>query len=338
MADRGPVIDAFLTFHGWAAAGRRPLAGAASFRRYERLADGPRRAVLMDAPLPHEDVAPFVRLARHLRHLDFNAPEIFAEAVDDGLLLIEDFGDATFANLLDHGADPEPLFGAAVDVLADLHRRPTIEAVPAGLGKLDSARLIDEACLLTDWFMPALFDRPTPTVVRTAFREAWQSTFDAMDGGPPTLVLRDFFAENLMWLDGRDAAAACGLLDFQDALAGPAAYDLVSLLEDERRDMEDDLAGRLKARYRAAAPGLDPEAFETAYVILGAQRHTKNIGIFTRLRVRDGKPAYLDHIPRMWRWLERGLGYAALSSVAAWFDRHLPAETRVVPPCRTAAQ
>ncbi len=338
LADREPVIKAFLTAQGWGGARRRPLAGDASFRRYERLADGARRAVLMDAPPPRENVAPFVGLARHLCHLGFSAPEIYAAAIDDGLLLIEDFGDGTFASLLDGGADAESLFGAAVDVLADLHRRPTDEAVPADLDRLDSERLIDEACLLTDWFMPALFDRPTPTAVRASFRDAWHVVLDDMEVGPPTLVLKDFFAENLMWLDDRPGLAACGLLDFQDALAGPAAYDLVSLLEDERRDMEDDLARRLKARYRSAVPGLDGAAFETAYVILGAQRHSKNIGIFTRLCVRDGKAAYLDHIPRMWRWLERGLGVPVLSPVAAWFDSYVPAEARIVPPCRTAAQ
>ena len=338
MAERGAVIDAFLAAEGWIAAERRPLAGDASFRRYERLQDATRRAVLMDAPPPQENVAPFARLARHLSSLGYSAPEILAEAQSDGLLLIEDFGDATFAKLLDDGTEPEPLYGAAVDLLTDLHRRPAAETVPAGLAALDAERLVDEACLLTDWYMPALFDQPTPADVRAAFRTAWHEAISAMEGGGTTLVLMDFFAENLMWLAERNGLAACGLLDFQDALAGPAIYDLVSLLEDERRDLADDLAARLIERYRAAVGSRGDVDFAVSYAVLGAQRHTKNLGVFTRLCVRDGKPGYLDHVPRMWRWLERGLSESALAPVAAWFDHHLPADRRVVPPCRDAAQ
>jgi aminoglycoside/choline kinase family phosphotransferase len=332
LAERGAAIGAFLEAHGWGGAARTPIAGDASFRRYERLCDQGRRAVLMDAPPPNEDARPFVRMARHLRGLGYSAPAVLAEDAAAGLLVIEDLGDDTYASLLDGGAAPEPLFERAVDVLVDLHRRPAGEAVPAGLEAYDDARLLDEACLMTDWYMPAVLGRPTDGAARAAYRDAWRAALPVIHGLPRTLVLRDFFAENLMWLAGRDGIAACGLLDFQDAVAGPAAYDLVSLLEDERRDMDAELAARLTARYRAAFPELDGDAFATACAVLGAQRHAKNIGIFTRLSGRDGKPGYLVHIPRMWGLLERRLDHPALASVGAWFARHLPGAARNVPP------
>ena len=323
MPERDQRIAAFLAANRWDRAERRPLSGDASFRRYERLVNGARRAVLMDAPPPHEDVRPFVRLARHLRDLGLSAPEILAEDPDTGLLLLEDLGDDTYTRMLAGGGDEHALYALAVDVLVHLHR-PT-QAIPAGLAPYDDAALLKEACWLTDWYMPAVLDRPTPEAVRRGYIEAWLSVFPVVHAQPRTLVLRDYHVDNLMWLPARRGVAACGLLDFQDAVAGPAAYDLMSLLEDARRDTSPDLREAMIGRYLGRRPELDAEAFRAAISSLGAQRNLKIVGIFARLAIRDAKPRYLDLIPRVWGHLMRDLADPALAPLAAWVARHLAA-------------
>jgi len=153
---------------------------------------------------------------------------------------------------------------------------------------------------------------------------------------PSSLVLRDFHVDNLMRVDDRDGIMCCGLLDFQDAVQGPVSYDLVSLLEDARRDVPETLAQRMKTRYLAAFPALDRNAFEASYCVLGAQRSAKIIGIFTRLCLRDGKPQYLAHIPRVWRLLERDLAHPALAPVSQWLGRRISPAHRRIPPCPAA--
>jgi aminoglycoside/choline kinase family phosphotransferase len=333
MPDRSRIVAAFLAAHGWGQAVRRPLAEDASFRRYERLTLGSERAVLMDADPDEEDVRPFVRMARHLKGLGLSAPEIIARDEAAGLVLEEDLGDDTYTRVLAAGGDEGALYATAVDVLIDLHRRA--DAVPAGLPGYGNGRLLDEAFLLPQWYLPAMEGRPAPEASRRSYGEAWLSLFPTLHAQPRTLVLRDFHVDNLMVLPGRSGIAACGLLDFQDAVAGPAAYDLMSLLEDARRDLEPGLIGDMLGRYRAAFPNLDGTSFETAYTILAAQRHAKVIGIFTRLSVRDGKPAYLAHIPRVWRLLEAALEHPALDAVRDWFDRHVSG--RGIPSAGAAA-
>jgi len=338
LANRARRLEAFLEANGWHWADSRLLADDASFRSYRRLVDGGRRAVLMDAPPAHEDVRPFVRIARHLRGLGLSAPDILAEDIEAGLLLLEDLGDDTFTRLLENGADEEPLYALAVDVLVHLHRLPAARALPPALPSYDDARLLDEALLLTDWYMPATLGDPPSQANRNAYIEAWREVLPLVGAQPRTLVLRDYHVDNLMRLEGRAGTAACGLLDFQDAVAGPAAYDLMSLLEDARRDISGTLKATMLARYREGVAEIDWPAFETVFAILAAQRHSKVIGIFTRLCRRDGKPGYLLHIPRVWRLLEAALCHPALAPVAAWFQRHLPRGTRRIPTCRPAAQ
>ena len=335
--DRNRRIETFLEKAGWGGARRLPLAGDASFRRYERLEDGAKRAVLMDAPPPAEDVRPFAALARHLLELGYSAPEVLAENARDGLLVIEDFGDQTYTRMLARGADEWTLYAFAVDLLIDLHRRTEAEAIPAGLAPYDDARLLEEALLFTDWYMPAVLGRPTGDEARRAYVDAWLAAFPAVHAQPRTLVLRDYHVDNLMGLAGRDGVQACGLLDFQDAVAGPAAYDLMSLLEDARRDVGADLAADMLARYLGALPTLSQDEFMTAYAILGAQRHAKVIGIFTRLDRCDGKSNYLVHISRVWRLLEGALTHPALGGVAAWMERHIPPEARQTPTAQGGA-
>lgn len=338
MPERAAEIEAFLAAHRWHADELRPLAGDASFRSYRRLVRGPRRAVLMDAPPAHEDVRPFVWMANHLRRLGFSAPAVYAEDVARGLLLLEDLGDDTFTRLLATGADERALYALGVDVLIALHALPAAQAIPAGLAGYDLDRLLKEALLFIDWYLPAVTGRASDPVERASYVEAWREVLSLVLAQPRTLVLRDYHVDNLLRLADRDGLAACGLLDFQDAVAGAPAYDLMSLLEDARRDVAEDLRAEMLARYHDGARPADAQGFARAYAVLAAQRHAKVIGIFTRLSRRDGKHGYLVHIPRVWGLLDRALANAALAPVAAWFDRHVPAEVRGTAPLGLAAQ
>jgi hypothetical protein len=327
----GGRVEDFAAAHGWAGAAVVPLAADASFRRYFRLKNGAKTALVMDAPPGKEDVRPWLIIARHLGALGFSAPRVFAADEAAGLVLLEDLGDDTFTRLLAKGADETALYELAVDVLIDLHRRPVAQAVPAGLAAYDDARFLDEAALLTDWFLPASGAASTAET-RAAYLAAWRSALAAARSVPETLVLRDFHVDNLMLLPDRTGVARCGLLDFQDALRGPSAYDFVSLVEDARRDIAESLRAAARRRYLAAFPALDAAAFDTSCAVLGAQRHAKVIGIFTRLNRRDGKAQYLTHIPRVWRLLDRALPHPALAAVRGWFEANVPVSLRTAPP------
>ena len=297
-------VAAFLAQAGWGGARRIPLAGDASSRRYERLADASRRAILMDAP-PPEDVAAFIRIADLLRGVGLSAPVVLASDPHAGLLLLEDFGDEVFARLMDEGAAPEPLYDLAVDALIALHRR----FAPSGsLPRYDVARFLDQLALYPDLFGGD----------RAAFLDAWRQPLETALAGPSSLLLRDYHAGNLMLLSDREGVARCGLLDFQDAGLGPCAYDLVSLLEDARRDLPEELKARCLARYRAAC-ALD----DAALAALGAMRHVRVLAVFERL-ARAGKPGYLAHVPRVRRLLEAHLAEPALAAVRRWFERSPP--------------
>ncbi|MEO1276936.1 MAG: phosphotransferase [Pseudomonadota bacterium] len=316
---RDAAIAAFLEAAGWGTAERRPLAGDASMRRYDRLTRGTARAVLMDAPPDRgEDIAPFVDVTHRLRRTGLSAPEILAEDPGQGLLLLEDLGDDLYARVIANGgADEWALYDAAIDLLVDLQR----ETDTAGLLPYDAAAYRAEAALLTDWYMPAATGKETPIAVRNEGLDL--VTAACPPPVTPVITLRDYHAENLVWLPKRAAHARVGLLDYQDALAGHPAYDLVSLLEDARRDTTAELRARGLARYLAAS-GYEEHAFRAAYAGLGAQRNMKIIGIFARLWLRDGKPAYLDLMGRVWAHLERDLTHPALAGLKAWVEAHVP--------------
>ena len=312
------AAPAFLAAAGWGDADILPLAGDASFRRYFRVVAPDRRAVLMDAPAPHEDPRPFLAVAEYLVRHGFSAPRTLAADLGSGLVLLEDFGDARMREVLDAAPERESrIYADAVDLLAELHRK-SAAPVPA----YDMREYQREAGLLVDWYAPALGLQ----VDADGYRAAWEAALRPVAAVRPVTVLRDYHAENIMLIDGREGVAGLGLLDFQDALAGHPAYDLVSLLQDARRDVDPVLEADMLARYRAAtfpAPG-----FDDAYWLLGAQRNAKIVGIFTRLWRRDGKPRYLDYLPRVWRYLERDLAQPALAPVRAWFDANIPADRR----------
>jgi len=313
------AAPAFLGQAGWGDAAIVPLAGDASFRRYFRVVDGGRRAVLMDAPPPHEDPRPFIAIAEHLLADGFAAPRILARDLEEGLVLIEDFGDLRVKEHLDDQPDAElAVYGRAIDLLTDLHRLPAAPVPP-----YDRAVYQREVDLLTQWYCPAI----SLTVDQDAYVAAWDAVLPIVEqsASPTVTVLRDYHAENIMLID-RATSHGLGLLDFQDALAGHPAYDLVSLLQDARRDVPPQVEAAMLARYKAiAAP---PPDFDAAYAVLGAQRNAKIIGIFTRLWQRDGKPRYLSFLPRMWDLLERDLAHPALEPVAQWFAANIPADQR----------
>jgi aminoglycoside/choline kinase family phosphotransferase len=340
VSDRAPVIARFLDQAGWSEATHEPLPGDASFRRYVRLRGADKRtAMLMDAPPSQENVRSYLAVARLLRRLGFGAPAIYDQDAESGLLLLEDLGDDTYTRLLVRGEAEAPLYALAVDVLIALQRRFDAQEMKAAkfLPPYDDKRLLDEAALLIDWYWPAVMETPVDPAARTEYIVAWQKILPIAHKLPPTIVLRDYHVDNLIRVRNRNGLLECGLLDFQDAVIGPPSYDLVSLLEDARRDVAQALAADMRQRYLTAFPALDRAAFDASYTILGVQRSAKIIGIFTRLCVRDAKPQYLEHVPRVWRLLQRGLEHPALAPVAAWFARHIPETARRVPPCPPAA-
>ncbi len=329
-----PRIDAqktFLANAGWAGATIKPLAADASFRSYHRVTLNDRAAILMDAPPDHEDITPFVRVAKFLTQYGFSAPRILCEDEKRGFLLLEDLGDQTYTRAMAAGVDETILYDLAVDTLVQLHETAAPENLPAGIPPYDMKRLVGEVMLFVDWYLPAVSGRNLGQVARGDYEAVWHETFAAIATKRETLVLRDYHVDNLMWLTDRTGTAQCGLLDFQDALSGARAYDLMSLIEDARRDVAPDLKEHLIQRYLTAMEGMDETALRHDMAILGAGRHAKVIGIFTRLSRRDGKSQYLPHIPHVWSLLENNLAHPALSPVANWFKRHVPVELRRAP-------
>jgi N-acetylmuramate 1-kinase len=315
----------FLARHGWDGAEIRPLAGDASFRRYFRVHRGNETAVLMDAPPEHEDIGPFLTVAGHLLDRGFAPPRPLAVDREQGLLLLEDFGDDRVGPLLQREPHRErEIYETAVDILAQLAAQPA----PTDLAPYDDLAMAREVQLFTDWYAPALkLEVPEETYL-SAWRSSWRDILRVVQKHP-VLVLRDYHADNLMVLPGNvGERSRLGLLDFQDALAGHAAYDLVSLLQDARRDVSPALEEEMLDRYCETANVADRTLFRAHYEILGAQRNTKILGIFTRLWRRDGKDHYVSLHPRIWGYLERNLVHPALAPVRDWFSAHIPPEKR----------
>jgi len=319
-----PHASEFLASCGWRGAEILPLAGDASFRRYFRVVDGSRSAVLMDAPPPHEDPRPFIAVAEWLASVGLSAPEILARDLERGLLLLGDFGDWRLRDWLDDNPDGErELYERATDVLIHLHRHPAMPGLPEhGLDQW-----LAEVKLFTDWYCPAVGIE----VDQASYQQAWTEVLQpvADDGLGPVTVLRDYHAENIMLVSERQGVEHFGLLDFQDALAGHPAYDLASVLEDARRDVTPTIERTMIDRYVAASG--QGEAFERAYWTLAAQRNTRILGVFTRLWKRDNKPSYRRYQPRMWGLLERDLAQPQLQPLREWFDTNVAPEHRREP-------
>ncbi len=362
IAERREAMHEFLHSAGWDAATLSPLPGDASTRRYFRLFRNGYGAMLMDQPQDAEapqcppgatpeqrhalgynavarlagaDCGRFVATAQFLRSQGLSAPLIYAANVKLGFVLIEDLGDDLYANVLAGGEeDEQALYAAAIEALAKLH----VEAAPPTLGDAktlhayDETALLAETDLMTEWFMPAALGRPTAEEERQEHRALWREVLRPVLDSPPVFVHRDYHAQNLFWLPERAGAARVGMIDFQDAVAGVRGYDLISLLEDARRDVTAEVAEAMTQRYLDAmhetGVAVHAESFRAEAAIMAAQRNTKIAGIFARLYKRDGKPRYLSHLPRVWGYLERDLQHPVLRPLKAWYGRKIPAAVR----------
>ena len=316
-ADLPAGVETFLSAAGWGGAEIAALPGDASFRRYFRVTLGTKSAMLMDAPPPNEDPEPYLRAAKWLDANGLRAPHIYAEDALRGLVLIEDFGDVRMREYLDQWpGDERAIYTVAVDTLIELHRLPSGPFLDYSLSEYKR-----EAKLFTEWYCPAQGLK----VDSEGYVRAWEQTLGELLARQRVgvCVLRDYHSENIMLLGSLEKQ---GLLDFQDALAGHKAYDLVSLLQDARRDVPVQIEAEMFDYYvRKTGEGAE---FLGDYARLGAQRNAKIVGIFVRLWQRDGKPRYLDYIPRVWALLERDLTHPALAPVARWFDANIPPELR----------
>ena len=348
--ERIALVRAFLDGTDYREAQRLRMQGDASTRIFERLSSKDQTTVLMNAPrrpdgppvrdgkpysaIAHlaEDVVPYVAIAAGLRALGLSAPEILHSDLDHGLIVMEDLGEDRIIS----GDTPAPVearYGVAVDLLAFLHSRDLPNQLPVAakldyrLPRYDVEAFLIEAELLLDWYLVRA-QAPATDAARAAFTSLWRSALEPAIGAPPTWVLRDYHSPNLLWLPGRDGIARIGLLDFQDALIGPAAYDVASLLHDARVDVTEDIEMALLGRYARMRFGndrkFDTGAFTLLYATLAAQRATKILGIFARLDRRDGKPQYLRHTPRLWNYLGRSLAHPALARLRAWYAANVP--------------
>ena len=334
MTDRATLIERFLAEAGWQGAERSRVAGDASQRSYDRLTDDTgATAILMDAPPERgEDVRPFIAMARHLSAAGLSAPLIHAQDPDNGLLLIEDFGDAVFARLIRQDpAQEAPLYRAACDLLLALRAVPQPD-----LTICDADWLTDMIAPLFDWYaLETAPDSAQPFL--SAFRPLAEEVADA----GRVLSLRDYHVENLMLLPERQGLARVGLLDFQDAFLAHPAYDLVSILQDARRDVPQGIESAMLAHYIAEAR--EPDApFRRAYALLGLQRNLRIMGVFARLCRRDGKAHYLPMIPRVWGYVQRNLRHPALRPLSPLLAEIVPAPTpayldRIRTECRQTA-
>ena len=350
-AERIAEIRSFLDETGFAAAERQRMQGDASTRIFERLKLDGQCTILMNAPrrpdgppvrngkpysaIAHlaEDITPYVAMSRGLRERNLSAPEILHADLAHGLLIMEDLGEERMVE----GEPPAPVaaqYEAAVDVLISLHRRKLPEILPIApklsyqLPRYDMEAFLIEAELLLDGYMPSR-EAPPSEEAREYFAILWRKALEPALAAPPTWVLRDYHSPNLLWLADREDVARVGVLDFQDALIGPAAYDVASFLQDARVDVPETLEVALLSRYVRARlkddHNFDTSSFTKLYATLAAQRATKILGIFARLDRRDGKPQYLRHMPRLWDYLQRAMSHPALATLAEWYATNVPA-------------
>ena len=361
--ERQTEMDAFLKAAGWSAAVRTPMTGDASTRRYVRLDLNGRKAMLMDQPqnaeapvasahatpderralgynavarLAGADVARFVAASNFLRAQGLSAPAIYAADPAKGFAIIEDLGDALYTDVVGTH-DEKELYGAAVEVLAALHARGAPATLPPdkALHAYDETAMMAETDLLTEWFIPVALGRAAAADEIAEHRALWQATLHEALKPVPVFVHRDYHAQNLIWLPSREGLARVGLIDFQDAVAGSKAYDLISLVEDARRDVAPEIGAAATAHYLKAmkqqGTPVDEAAYRSQMAVMAAQRNAKIAGIFARLYKRDAKPRYLGYLPRVWGYLNRDLEDPALRGLKAWYDRTIPREKRGAP-------
>ncbi len=364
MSDRAERLRDFLNRAGWGDATLTALAGDASTRRYLRAERKSATAMVMDQPQSAEtppapagadpeqrkrlgynavarlagaDCARFVAVSEYLRHRGLSTPQIYAWDAAEGFVLSEDLGNTLYADMIGAGHDPTELYRTAVDILLRLHQDPAPSDLPGDMPLLryDELALLAEIDLFAEWYLPLVLGRKASDSEGSQHRALWTSALSQLGGNIPVFVHRDYHAQNLMWLAHRRGLARTGVIDFQDAVAGSAAYDLVSLLEDARRDVPRELAEAMRKHYlgeRSGSTGFDTQIFAAEMAIMAAQRNAKILGIFSRLYLRDGKPRYLSMIPRVWRYLERDLHHPVLAALKTWYDDHIPSGLRQAAP------
>lgn len=329
----------FLETASWHNTHESLLAQDASFRTYYRLKDpsSENSVVLMDAPPSHETLHSFIHIANLLRKLALRVPQILHEDQELGFLILEDFGDQTFTNILQKGADPKKLYTLAIDALAHIHQNLCSQDLSnQSLDFYTVEKALLESKLFIDWYVPAVALYPLSQAALLEFESLFKTHFEKISSFPQGLTLRDFHADNLMIVpkNSKNPLSACGILDFQDAVIGPLIYDLVSLLEDVRHDIDPQLSQSLKTYYKnifPTTPWKDDIQFENAYAFWALQRNLKILGIFTRLFLRDKKERYLSYIPRTLKLIEHELSHPSLKDLKQWFDHHLPLSIRTIP-------
>ena len=317
-----PPAAVFLARHGVSDARLAPLPSDASPRSYCRL-EGEGKLLMEDRSDP-VGYGAFIRLARHLKSLGLSAPRVLGSDPAVGLALIEDFGVNTYGKLLADGHDEATLYELAIDALAQLHSHP--DACKVAVPAYDMDLLIEEISRFSHWLVPEIDAAIDIDDFDAGFRSLWRQALAPLEDAPKALVLRDFHIDNLMLLEGRPGAAACGLLDFQDGVLGAGKYDLASLLQDARRDLAAGLEQRMLERYLAAVPDAcgTSDAILQRYYLLAAQHHTRLMGQFIRLMRRDGKPGYLAFMPRVASQMQQALSDAGLADIADYLDTRLP--------------
>lgn len=324
MTLREPEIIQFLNRHDWEKAEIWPIPGDASFRHYARVIhDGKRqRAILMDAPPEKEEVTPFLNVRAYLHGRGYSAPALIAADEKAGFLLLEDFGDQSFTRLIREMPEREgKLYHLATEALLKL-RHDGLGGYPA-IPEYDHALLLREVMLMAEWMLPEILPEKDSEQALPSWKALWEGQLHKVNLKPEVLVHRDYHADNLFWLEGRQGMQAVGMLDFQDAVLGRAAYDLVSLLEDARRDVDKGVVRECIAYYLAQSM-TDKETFMREYAFFGSQRNAKILGIFTRLYRRDGKPRYLGLMTRVWQHFEQDISHPALTEVKRWTQENLP--------------
>jgi N-acetylmuramate 1-kinase len=322
--DRDADIQAFLARAGWAEATRLALAGDASFRRYERLVDGAHKVVLMDAPPPEEDIRPFVHVGTMLQRVGLSVPVILDSDEEKGFLLLEDLGDDSFTQILAKTPkDEKKLYMNAIDALIHMQHNVPAASLPA----YNTEVYLRELALFSDWFLPQIHDRKKAQELKEQYLGLWQELLASIPLPQRVIVHRDYHADNLFWLPERRHEQLVGMLDFQDALCGDPLYDVVSLLEDARRDVHPDVAAVAFAHFLKGTD-IPEEDAKRHFCLLGAQRNLKIIGIFTRLAVRDGKTHYLSFLPRVWAHLLKDVQHPSLALIATFIEAHIPEAAR----------
>ena len=329
--NREDIIKNFVKTQGWDMNNLSFLAGDASNRKYYRLkpANGP-SLVIMDAPPTYEDAGVFKRTTEVLQGLGLSSPRILKEDLTQGILVLEDFGNQTYTHCLkNNSVDEETLYRLAVDVLITLYQKVDSHAqVPL----FSTENLLKQVNLLMDWYVPAVFkDQQISEEMKSTWTKIWMDLLKPLESERKTMILWDYHVDNLMWLPDRQGVQRCGLLDFQDAVIGPYPYDLVSLLEDARRDVPRDLQEKMITYFMEHLSAEDQPTFLARYSLLGAQRSTRILGTFVRLAKRDGKKHYLNFMPRVWKWLEQDLQHDSLEDLRYWYETYLPQGLRETP-------